>query len=78
MGDSTVTATDLKARCGRIIDAVARDREVIVVTRRGRPVARIVPIESPAARSIFGFAAGSVVIHGDIMSPIDVVWDASE
>lgn len=76
MGHTTFTATELRARCGSILDAVAREREAVVITKRGRPVARIVPIEGTAERSLFGFARGSVAITGDILAPVDVEWDA--
>ena len=77
MDTPSVTASELKARCGRIIDSVENGREPVVITKRGRPVARIVPIDEPAERSLFGFARGSVVIVGDITEPIDVEWDAT-
>lgn len=39
----TVAISELKARCLRIVDEVARRRQEIVVTWRGRPIARLVP-----------------------------------
>lgn len=45
---TTIGATEFKERCLALLDQVDRDRVPLVVTKRGRPVARIVPIEEPA------------------------------
>ena len=74
---SEVSTSQLKARCSEIVERVAKGREAIVVTRRGRPVARLVPIEA-AGDSLFGFARGVVTVQGDLLAPIDVAWEASE
>ncbi len=44
--DETVAAGVFKQRCLAILDDVARDRVEIVITKRGKPVAKLVPIES--------------------------------
>jgi len=41
----SVQAGDFKARCLALLDDVARNRTEIIVTKHGRPVARVVPIE---------------------------------
>jgi len=40
-------ASEFKARCLAVLDDVARTREEVVVTKRGVPVARLVPIAGP-------------------------------
>ncbi|MCI0436957.1 MAG: type II toxin-antitoxin system prevent-host-death family antitoxin [Gemmatimonadetes bacterium] len=70
-----VPATAFKDSCLRLIDRVQQTREEIVVTRYGRPVAKLVAFEQGKA-PVFGFLAGSVTIHGDIVSPLDEEWDA--
>jgi antitoxin (DNA-binding transcriptional repressor) of toxin-antitoxin stability system len=48
-----------------------------VVTRYGRPVARLTPYEGPGDDGgIFGCLAESVTVHCDIIAPIDDAWDA--
>jgi prevent-host-death family protein len=74
---SEVSASELKAHCAEIVERVAARREVVTITRRGRPVARIVPVEQES-RSLFGFARGALTVRGDILGPIDVAWEASE
>jgi antitoxin (DNA-binding transcriptional repressor) of toxin-antitoxin stability system len=45
----------------------------IIITKRGKPVAKLVPLsEEPI--DIFGRMAGTIRICGDIISPIDVEW----
>lgn len=42
-----ITATQFKARCLRLLDEVAETGETLVVTKHGRPVARVEPAASP-------------------------------
>ena len=42
-----ITATEFKARCLRLLDEVADSGETLVVTKRGRPVARVEPSNPP-------------------------------
>ncbi len=72
-----VAAGAFKARCLKLMDEVARDRVPIVITKRGLPVAKLVPVdESPPP--LFGCLGGTVTIIGDIVEPIDVVWEADQ
>jgi antitoxin (DNA-binding transcriptional repressor) of toxin-antitoxin stability system len=45
------------------------------VTRYGHPVAKLVAFEEGAAQ-LFGHLAGSVTIHGDVVAPVEVEWNA--
>lgn len=68
----TITASDFKARCLELLDEVARTREPVIVTKRGKPVARLVPLENDHAIAL----EGSVRYGGDIVEPVDDEWDA--
>ena len=70
-----IAAGEFKARCLKLLDEVAESGEGLVITRRGKPVARLVPM--PGTRELFGALAGSVVREDDIVSPIDEDWDVS-
>lgn len=48
MSATEVRASDFKAKCLALLDEVAEHRHEIVVTKRGRPVARLVPIDEAA------------------------------
>ncbi len=68
-----VTATRFKAQCLALLDEAAGGEE-IVVTKHGRPVARVVAAQAPAD------LRGSVEFHGDddaFIEPLDVDWDAN-
>ena len=71
----SLPAGEFKARCLQLMDEVQVDRTPIVITKRGKPVAKLVPYDD-APPSLFGFMAGSVTILGDIIAPIDVEWEA--
>lgn len=43
----TIPAGRFKAQCLKLLDEVAETGETIVVTKRGKPVARIAPVEAP-------------------------------
>src|SRR5712675_1714218 len=68
-----IPAGEFKARCLALLDEVAATGTSIVVTKYGKPVAKVVPLgeadDLPTLR-------GSVVREGDIVSPIDVRWKA--
>jgi prevent-host-death family protein len=72
-----VPAGEFKARCLKFMDEVRATGRPIVITKRGKPVAKLVPVEEPKPRrEIFGSMKGTVTIHGDIISPIEVDWHA--
>lgn len=57
------------------MDKTQKERETIIITKRGIPVARLVPfVETPP--SLFGFMANSLEIRGDITTPIEEEWAA--
>jgi prevent-host-death family protein len=62
-------ASAFKARCLAVMDHVQATGEPVVVTKRGKPVVKIVPAE-PEKDDIFGFMAGKFKIVGDIESPL--------
>lgn len=78
MDKDEVSTSELKARCAEIIRRVERMRTPVTLTKRGRPVARIVPMENDESPDLFGFAKGSISVLGDIVEPIDVSWEAAE
>jgi prevent-host-death family protein len=72
-----VPASTFKDSCLQLIDRVRQTREEIVVTKYGRPVAKLVAFEEGKA-PLFGHLAGSVTIHGDVVAPLNVDWDAEK
>ena len=71
---ATIAAGEFKSKCLKLLDQVKEERQTLVITKHGKPVAQVTPI--PAQESIVGSMKGSVLWMGDIISPIDVEWDA--
>ncbi len=72
---TTIPAGEFKAKCLKLLDEVAETRATLVITKHGKPVAQVVPISAKHV-NIVGSMKGSVTILDDIISPIDVEWDA--
>ena len=70
MDNRYVAAAEFKANCLRLMDEVARQRRPLIITKRGKPIAKLVPIEQEPI-DLFGYMAGTAKICGDIISPIE-------
>jgi prevent-host-death family protein len=74
MDNRYVAAADFKANCLRLMDEVARELRPIIITKRGKPIAKLVPVEQEPI-DLFGYMAGTAKICGDIVGPIeDAGW----
>ncbi len=72
---STIAAGEFKSKCLKLLDQVSEQRQTLVITKHGRAVAQVVPMP-PVEETLFGSMKGSVLYMGDIISPIDVEWEA--
>jgi prevent-host-death family protein len=70
-----IKASEFKAKCLAVLDDVERTRRPIVITKHGKPVAELVP-HTERKRQARGVLKGRLEILGDIVSPIDVEWEA--
>ena len=52
-------------------------RETLVVTKRGKPVAQVVPIIK-RPKTLWGAMKGEIEIRGDIVNPLDLEWEATK
>ncbi len=70
MKTKTIPAGTFKARCLAIMDEVQAKREAVIITKRGKPVAKLVPVDQEKD-DIFGFfeGKGTIEIKGDIVAP---------
>ena len=64
----TMAAGSFKARCLAVMDEVQAKREAIVITKRGKPVVKLVPADAEKD-DFYGFLKGKVKIVGDVVSP---------
>lgn len=69
----TMTVTEFKAKCLRLVDELAPSG--LVLTKRGRPVARVIPAESRDNRALIGALKGRITVRGDLFST-GVKWHA--
>jgi prevent-host-death family protein len=65
----TMAAGEFKARCLKVMDQVHKTREPVVITKRGKPVAKLVPADKNPD-DVFGCLKGVIRIVGDIESPV--------
>jgi prevent-host-death family protein len=73
---TTVASGEFKTKCLSLLDEVQSTRKSIVITKRGRPVARLVPIDEEIEEPLFGRMRGTISIRGDITEPVDESWKA--
>jgi prevent-host-death family protein len=72
MSEKIMSASQFKAKCLAVLDEVAATGRPVVVTKRGKPVARVVSVDPPPS------LRGSVtylVDEEELLAPIDVEWD---
>ena len=67
----SIPAGEFKAKCLALLDEVEGKGRTFVVTKRGRPVARVVPLE-PSAGSL----EGSLLDDSGLLDPSDDEWEA--
>ena len=70
-----VAISEFKAKCLAVLDEVERSRQPVVITKRGKPIAELVP-HTAKKRELWGILKDELFIEGDIISPIDVEWEA--
>jgi len=68
MKTRTMPAGKFKAQCLAVMDEVQKKRQAVVITKRGKPVAKLVPVDL-ADDEIIGSWRGKLKVVGDIVSP---------
>ncbi|HEY6769364.1 MAG TPA: type II toxin-antitoxin system prevent-host-death family antitoxin [Candidatus Sulfotelmatobacter sp.] len=63
-----MAAGQFKIHCLKVMDEVQAKRQSVLITKRGKPVAKLVPVEKEKD-DIFGFMKGKIKVTGDIVSP---------
>jgi len=65
----TIPAGEFKTHCLTLMDEVKAKRQPMIITKHGKPVAKLVPVDSKAD-DIFDFFGGKGSLRGDVVSPI--------
>jgi prevent-host-death family protein len=76
-GDERVAAADFKARCLTLMNRVRETGAEYIITKHGRPVAKLVPCRAERRRPSFGSMKGSVVKYERPFDPIDADYDVN-
>lgn len=69
-----ISASQFKARCLALLDEVASSGVPLVVTKRGKPLAKLVPLEEKAPLTLLGSVRYES--EEDLLAPVDELWDA--
>ena len=65
-----MAAGEFKAHCLAVMDEVAKTREPVVITKRGKPVAKVMPVEQKKPRKLMGSLVGVLLpARGDLTEP---------
>lgn len=73
----SMQAGAFKAKCLQVMDEVNEKHISIIITKHGKPVAKLMPIDEEPV-DFFGCLKNTVTIKHDIIAPIDVEWEANE
>ena len=72
-----ITAAEFQARCLNLIDEVAYNGSEIVISKRGKPIVRLIPYQEPR-KGIYGVDKETIRVLGDIVEPLGVEWEAMQ
>ncbi|MCU0835094.1 MAG: type II toxin-antitoxin system prevent-host-death family antitoxin [Chromatiaceae bacterium] len=72
----SISAAEFKAKCLKLIDEVAKSHVPLIITKRGKPVAKLAPIDEDTPKSLFGYMRGKGQILGDIVNLPQEPWAA--
>ncbi|MGA8618824.1 MAG: type II toxin-antitoxin system Phd/YefM family antitoxin [Candidatus Sulfotelmatobacter sp.] len=64
-----MAAGAFKVHCLAVMDEVQSKREAVLITKRGKPVAKLIPADKETD-DIFGFLRGKGKVTGDVVSPV--------
>ena len=73
----TYGSAEFKARCLELVDRVKESRTDVIITRHGRPVARLAPIDPSEPVSLVGSMAHSVLSYEAPFDPVPGTWNVN-
>lgn len=71
-----IAAGHFKAKCLRLMDAVRESGEEVIITKRGKPVAKLTRVGRAPRKRAFGCLKGTAEVRGDIIGPVGEKWNA--
>ena len=73
-----IAAGKFKAECLKLMDRVNETHEEVIISKRGKHVAKLVPVENEPKKSIFGLLTDTVIEEKDIISSTGEKWNAEK
>jgi prevent-host-death family protein len=75
----TMGISQFKTHALKILDKISKTKEIIVITKRGKPMAQIIPYQNSISDHSPGKLADTLVFEDDIVSPFgEEMWDAGK
>jgi prevent-host-death family protein len=75
----TMAISEFKTYALKVLNDVAKSQETIVITKRGKPLAQVVPYRKSVVKPTPGKLAGVFVFEKDIITPLgEELWEASQ
>ena len=74
--ETQISIGNFKTHCYSVLNQMQKSNNKLIITKSGAPIAEIIPINIKPKKPIMGMLQGKAKIVGDIISPIDVKWDA--
>jgi prevent-host-death family protein len=76
---NSIQAGVFKAKCLSLMDRVNKTHTPIIITKYGKPVAKLVPVDiKKSSTDFFGCLKNKISINADITKPIEAEWEANE
>jgi prevent-host-death family protein len=73
----TMGVSKFKTHALKVLNEVAKSQETIVITKRGKPLAQVIPYRKPARKAAPGKLADAFVFEKDIITPLgEGIWEA--
>ncbi len=74
-----ISVEQFQTKCLKLMDDVQKYHSKIIITKNGKAIAKLIPIEGKQVeKSLFSYMKGSVTINDDIVKPIGEQWKADE
>jgi prevent-host-death family protein len=75
----TMAISEFKAQALKVLDEVAKSKETVVITKRGKPLAQVIAYRQSGKKSTPGKLADAFVFEKDIITPLgEGLWEAGQ
>jgi len=75
----TMAITKFKEYALKIVDQVSKSNESVVITKRGKPLAELIPYRNSEQKPVPGKLANTLVFEKDIVAPLGCdIWEAAK